>query len=97
MTRSELLTIFKIFEAVESSISFMVGVYSLEIAGFLDGYKALKLTTLIIRSLSVGSSLLTLPLGIFNLSLKSISDSTVKVRQEKALKWQLHGIFFEDA
>ena len=79
--KTEGLAYFKVFEAVESSASLFVGVYSILIAGYLPGYPELSFATLVLRWLSVASSLVTLPKAVADFSRRFLLRGEVEGRQ----------------
>merc|ERR1712003_314683 len=61
--KSDLLLRMKLFEAMESAMSFMVNVYAVMIAGYGDLTRSLEPSELIARYCSIGTSLITLPMA----------------------------------
>ena len=79
--KTEVLAWLKVLEAVESSASLFVGVYSILITGFLPGYPELCTTDLVLRWLSVASSLVTLPKAIADFSRRFLLRGEVFKRK----------------
>jgi len=85
---SDLLLTYKLWESVESWLSWGVSNYALVIAGYLPGYKALEWKNQAVKWSSMSTSLVIIPKQAYDASTQEISKSrrlTIQARDSESL------------
>lgn len=84
--KTDLLVNNKVCEGFESTVSLFVAVYSILISGYLDGYDELKPVQLILRWLSICSSLVTIPKCVYDDTFRTVVLGQCKGREHFATR-----------